>query len=100
MNVTEYLEYLFSLGMKEDDFPALQPLFQFRIWERFKPGGGPDKLERAIEELRKEDHRFNMDGGSWTNNLSWVRGYDDVLGPMERLVHSFSKKSLSQVAHR
>jgi hypothetical protein len=25
VNVTEYLEYLFSLGIKEEDFPALQP---------------------------------------------------------------------------
>ena len=41
VNVTEYLEYLFSLGMKEEDFPALQPILQFRIWEHFKPGDGP-----------------------------------------------------------
>jgi hypothetical protein len=96
VNVTEYLEYLFSLGIKEEDFPALQPLFQFRIWERFKPGGGPDKLERAIEELRKEDHRFNMDGGSWTNNLSWVRGYENVLDPMLKVSSLFFEKVIKQ----
>jgi len=95
-NVTEYLEYLFSLGLKEVDFPALQPIFQFRIWERFKPGDGPDKMERAIEELRKEDHRFNVDGGSWTNNLSWVRGYEDVLGPMEKVSSLFFEKVIRQ----
>ena len=81
VNVTEYLEYLFSLGVKEEDFPAAQPIFQFRIWERFKPGDGPEKMERVIEELRKEDHRFHVDGGSWTNNLSWVRGYEECVGP-------------------
>ena len=96
VNVTEYLEYLFSLGVKEDDFPALQPLFQFRIWERFKPGDGPEKMERAIEELRKEDHRFNMEGGSWTNNLSWVRGYENVLDPMEKVSSLFFEKVIRQ----
>ena len=25
-----------------------------------------------------------MEGGSWTNNISWVRGYDSLLGPMEQ----------------
>ena len=37
-----------------------------------------------IEQLKKEDHRFNMEGGSWTNNISWVRGYETLLGPMEQ----------------
>jgi hypothetical protein len=96
VNVTEYLEYLFSLGIKEEDFPALQPILQFRIWERFKPGDGPEKMERAIEELRKEDHRFHMEGGSWTNNLSWVRGYEDVLGPMEKVSSLFFEKVIRQ----
>jgi len=96
VNVSEYLEYLFSLGVKEKDFPELQPIMQFRIWERFKPGDGPDKMERAIEELRKEDHRFNMEGGSWTNNLSWVRGYENVLGPMEKVSSLFFEKVISK----
>jgi hypothetical protein len=92
VNVSEYLEYLASLGIKEEDFPALQPIMQFRIWERFKPGDGPDKMERTIEELRKEDSRFNMEGGSWTNNLSWVRGYENVLGPMDKVSSLFFEK--------
>ena len=96
VNVSEYLEYLFSLGVKEEDFPALQPIMQFRIWERFKPGDGPDKMERTIEELRKGDHRFNMEGGSWTNNLSWVRGYENLLGPMEKVSSLFYEKVIRQ----
>ena len=96
VNVTEYLEYLFSLGVKEEGFPALQPIMQFRIWERFKPGDGPDKMERTIEELRKEDNRFNMEGGSWTNNLSWVRGYENLLGPMEKVSSLFYEKVIRQ----
>jgi hypothetical protein len=84
MNATEYLEHLFAMGITEEDFPVVQPLFHKRIWERFDPGSGDDKLEKVIEELKKEDHRFHMDGGSWTNDISWVQGYDNVLGPMER----------------
>ncbi|MGO9057744.1 MAG: glycosyl hydrolase family 57 [Candidatus Binataceae bacterium] len=94
MNVTEYLEHLFATGVKEQDLPALQPQFQKRIWDRFKPGGGPEQLARIIDELRKEDSRFHVEGGSWTNNISWVRGYDDLLGPMERVSSLFYEKVL------
>ncbi len=95
MNVTEYLEHLFALGIKERDFPLLQPIMQKRIWERMKPGEGPDKLARTIEQLEKEDGRFHMEGGSWTNNISWVRGYDSVLGPMDRVSSLFYQKIIA-----
>ncbi len=84
MNATEYLEHLFAAGIRQSDLPAVQPLFQKRIWDRFQPGDGPEKLETTIAELKKEDGRFHMEGGSWTNDISWVRGYDNVLGPMEK----------------
>jgi hypothetical protein len=84
MNVTEYLEHLFASGVIENDLPKLQPVFQKAIWEQMKAGDGPDKLAAVIEELSRKDHRFHMDGGSWTNNLSWVRGYEHVLKPMEQ----------------
>jgi hypothetical protein len=84
MNVTEYLEHLFACGVREADLPPLQPRFQARIWERVRPGDGPDKLARAIAGLKAEDARFDVEGGSWTNDLSWVRGYENVIGPMER----------------
>jgi hypothetical protein len=96
MNVTEYLEHLAAAGIKEKDLPALQPLFQHKIWQRIKPGAGPEKLAAAIEECRKEDHRFHMEGGSWTNNLSWVRGYENILGPMEKLSARFNETVLSR----
>ena len=94
MNVTEYLEHLFAMGIKEGDLPVLQPLFQKCIWDCFKPGEGPEKLANAIEELRKKDSRFNVEGGSWTNNISWVRGYDTLLGPMERVSSLFYERVL------
>ena len=76
VNVSEYLEYLSALGLREEQFPAIQAIFQKRIWDRFPEAAGPEALEKVIEQLRKDDGRFHMEGGSWTNNLSWVRGYD------------------------
>ncbi len=96
MNGTEYLEHLFALGIREPDLPALQPVGQKRIWERFHPGDGPDRLNQAIEQLKREDNRFHMEGGSWTNNISWVRGYDNVLGPMERTSSMFYEKVIKR----
>lgn len=49
-----------------------------------------------IDDLRKEHARFHVDGGSWTNNISWVRGYDALLGPMERVSALFFEKVLKR----
>jgi len=94
MNVTEYLEQLWAAGVVADDLPVVQPLFQHKIWQRMSPGDGPDRLATVIAELAAEDHRFNIDGGSWTNNISWVRGYDDVLVPMDRASVLFNERLL------
>jgi len=93
VNVTEYLEFLDALGIREEDFPAIQPILQKQIWERFREPAGPEALEKVIDDLRKKDNRFNMEGGSWTNNLSWLRGYADVLGPMDRVSALFAEKT-------
>jgi hypothetical protein len=55
-------------------------------------GDGPQRLDQVIEELRRADHRFHMEGGSWTNNLTWVRGYENVLGPMAQASAIFDEK--------
>jgi hypothetical protein len=89
MNATEYLEHLFAQGVTEIDLPLLQPIFQKPIWEHMRPGEGPDKLAKVIEEIRLKNHRFHMEGGSWTNNMSWVRGYERVLKPMEEVSSRF-----------
>lgn len=91
MNGTEYLEYLFAAGIKESDLPVIQPIHQKKIWDKMKPGDGAEKLAKVIEDCKKEDHRFHMEGGSWTNNISWVQGYDSLLGPMERMSVEFNK---------
>jgi Glycosyl hydrolase family 57 len=94
MNVTEYLEHLFATGIQEKNLPVLQPLFQKRIWDHFKPSEGDERLTQVIEQLKKEDGRFHMEGGSWTNNISWVKGYESLLGPMERTSSLFYEKAL------
>jgi hypothetical protein len=94
LNVSEYLEHLFALGIRFADLPVIQPLFHGRIWERMQPGEGPARLAAVIDEIKRADHRFHMEGGSWTNDLSWVRGYDNVLGPMEAASAHFNEKVL------
>jgi hypothetical protein len=95
VNVSEYLECLESIGVSEADFPAIQPIMQKRIWDRFTGDGGPEALAALIAQLHKEDDRFNMEGGSWTSNISWVRGYEHVLGPMEEASAMFAQKVLA-----
>ncbi|MFH0910747.1 MAG: glycosyl hydrolase family 57 [Planctomycetota bacterium] len=95
MNVTEYLEHLAALGIKEGDLPPAQPVFQKRIWDRFERGAGPERMASLVETLRKEDGRFHMEGGSWTNNISWEKGYTNVLGPMNLVSALFAKKALA-----
>jgi hypothetical protein len=95
MNVTEYLERLHSLGVEPHHLPVIQPLFQSRIWQRMTPGDGPDRLAEVIAQLRAEDSRFHMDGGSWTNNMSWVKGYDSVLVPMDKASSLFHERMLA-----
>ena len=95
VNVSEYLEYLESVGVKEEDFPAIEPIMQKRIWDRFS-GGGPEAMAALIAQLHKEDGRFHVEGGSWTNNISWVRGYEHVLGPMEEASVMFADKVLAR----
>ena len=92
MNATEYLEHLFASGVRESDLPEIQPLFQSRIWARMQPGDGSARLGQVIDELRREDGRFHMEGGSWTSNLTWVQGYENVLGPMEEASALFHDK--------
>jgi hypothetical protein len=93
VNVTEYLEFLDAAGVRESDLPAIQPIMQKKIWDRVARAPGRAAMDKAIEQLRKEDHRFHMEGGSWTNDISWVRGYGDVLGPMEQTSALFAQKT-------
>ncbi len=92
LNGTEYLELLAAAGITEHDFEPIQPLHQHALWKLVAGDITPERVTKAIEEARRADHRFNMDGGSWTNNLSWVRGYENVLDPINKLSAEFHAK--------
>ena len=96
MNGTEYLEMLFAAGIKRSDLPVVQPIHQKKIWDKMQPGDGPEKLAKVIEACKKEDWRFHMDGGSWTNDISWVKGYDDILAPMDEASSRFFENVLKR----
>jgi hypothetical protein len=96
LNVTGYLEQLLAAGVQPADLPVLQPLYQHRIWQQLAPGDGPDRLADVVEQLRHEDSRFHVEGGNWTSDLSWVRGYDRVLVPMERASSLFHERILAR----
>jgi hypothetical protein len=89
LNGTEYLEMLAAAGVKESDFEPIQPLHQNAIWQRVGASVTPEGVAKAIEDAKKSDHRFHFDGGSWTNDLSWVKGYENVLDPMNNLSAQF-----------
>jgi len=91
MNGSEYLDRLAGAGVRQEDFPVVRPVFQKRVWDRMGGRTGSEALASVIEDLKGEDGRFHMEGGSWTADLSWVRGYESVLGPMEAASAAFSE---------
>ncbi len=93
LNVSEYLDELYALGVRSKDFPELQPVHQHRLWQRLSPGDGPERLAQVAAELAAEDGRFHMEGGSWTNDISWVRGYTALLNEMEKTSVTFHEKA-------
>lgn len=89
---SEYLELLESEGisLEKAAFPV-QPVGQKRIWDRV-PHPNPEAVRRAISDLEREDRSFHLDMGSWTNDRSWVKGYEGVLSSMEQLSVLFHQK--------
>ncbi|MFM7652438.1 MAG: glycosyl hydrolase family 57 [Vulcanococcus sp.] len=55
-------------------------------------------LAAAITALQASDGSFSMAGASWTNNLSWVEGYSNVLEPMQQLSARFHQRFDARVA--
>jgi hypothetical protein len=74
----------------------VQPAHQHRIWQHMAPGDGPVRLAKVIEQLREQDDRFTVEGGSWTSDVSWVRGYENVLEPMERASSLFHERATAR----
>jgi hypothetical protein len=93
VNGTEYLELIAAAGAKFEDYPEIQAANQHKIWQQVEPEKAtPEAVEQAIAHWQQTDRQFHMDGASWTNNLSWVRGYENVLGPMTQLSAAFHQK--------
>lgn len=91
LNGSEYLDFIKKAGISEESFIPVQPVSQHRIWElvtEYSPGA----CDRAIQKLHEKDSCFNLDKGSWTNDKNWVKGYQDVLDPINRLSVEFHKK--------
>ncbi len=93
MNGTEYLELLEASGVNSEDYPTCQGVHQHKIWQQIDPNQvTPEAVEAAIAILKQTDHQFQMEGASWTNHLSWVQGYENVLEPMKQLSIAFHQK--------
>jgi hypothetical protein len=93
LNGTEYLELIAAAGVKESDFSECQGVQQHKIWQRVDLDNlSQVTVETAIKDLKSTDHNFQVDGVSWTNNLSWVKGYENVLAPMQQLSAMFHQK--------
>lgn len=91
VNGSEYLEILYSIGIKEIDFPKCQAIHQHKIWNRLEEIS-PENVRKTINILQEEDTQFHVNGGSWTNEKSWIEGYENVLQPMYQLSKMFHEK--------
>jgi hypothetical protein len=72
LNGSEYLQLLAAAGLDEAHFPPIQAVGQ--------------------HAFREGATAMAMQGASWTNNLSWVEGYANVLEPMQELSARFHQR--------
>ncbi|HKO90756.1 MAG TPA: hypothetical protein VJU61_06380, partial [Polyangiaceae bacterium] len=93
VNVSEYLDLLRELGIQAEQLPPLWPVHQKRIWDRLEPGAGPERLAALLTELAREGGGFHVEGGSWTSDISWVRGYEGLLNEMQRTSALFFERA-------
>ena len=92
INGSEYLEMITAAGIHESRFPMIQAVHQQRIWDAMGSNTGRKALSAAITSLANSDSEFNIEGASWTNNLSWVEGYENILEPINQLSAQFHKR--------
>ena len=89
INGSEFLELVEASGVNPDHYPAIQAVGQQRLWLQLGDASGEAAVDAAIAALQASDPGFAMEGASWTNNLSWVAGYANVLEPMNELSARF-----------
>lgn len=95
VNVSEYLAMLKAVGVVETDYPVCMAAGQPRIWARVESLGGlisPETVREGILALKKEDPSFHVEGNSWTNDISWTKGYEGVIGQISDLSTKFHQK--------
>ena len=100
LNGSEYLEQLDALGLNWSDLPQIQAVHQHRLWQKAGASGDIEGVAAAIDELSSANDGFSMEGASWTNNLSWVEGYDNVLQPMQRFSARFHQQFDQQLSEQ
>ena len=98
LNGSEYLAHLEAIGVDENDFPRIQAVHQHKLWQEVGGTLHPEAVSTAIKALTSQEDGFSMQGASWTNNLSWVEGYSNVLEPMEALSAQFHRRFDAAVA--
>ncbi|WP_008315923.1 hypothetical protein [Leptolyngbya sp. PCC 6406] len=89
INGTEYLELLAAAGITPEGFPLCQAVGQHRLWQETGDIVTPEGVKSAIATLKSQEGGFQMEGGSWTSDRSWVAGYDNVMQPLQRLSARF-----------
>jgi hypothetical protein len=96
INGSEYLELLEAAGLSSEAFPRIQAIQQHRLWQAVGSQPTPEATAAATSEaitaLRARDPGFSMAGASWTNNLSWEEGYENVIEPMQQLSARFHQR--------
>jgi len=98
INGSEYLDLLEAAGVQEKDLPVIQAVQQHRLWQHLDGPPTPGSVDAAIAELQRQDPPLSMAGASWTNNLSWVEGYANVLEPINSLSAQFHQRFDAMVA--
>ncbi|MFH1848009.1 MAG: glycosyl hydrolase family 57, partial [Candidatus Omnitrophota bacterium] len=92
MNGSEYLGLIRRMGLDDKDFAAIQPVSQHRIWEFVGDDYRIGASDAAIEKAKQKYGGFNLDKASWTSDKNWVKGYEDVLDPVNKLSVEFHRK--------
>ena len=86
INGSEFLELLEAQGCKPEHYPAIQAAGQ----QQLLSGLGEHWTGAQLQE--RIDAGCNVEGASWTNDLSWVKGYESVLEPMVQLSAAFHQR--------
>lgn len=90
LNGTEYLELIEAAGCDPDAYPACQAAGQHWLWQQIgAETASAEAIAQAVETIQHDQPDFHMEGSSWTNHMSWVKGYGNILTPINRLSARF-----------